>query len=155
MTAVNHKRGVASILFALVVGAVVAMGVSAPASAATPVCNTVITGVERHNSLSTSSRPAYFSGYIKSLNCVMYKGASNYAGPVKTLQKTLNACYGSGIAEDGSYGPGTKTAVTNAQAADGMPQPWDGSAGPYTLSHMGWKASDGHCPSDADMFWTL
>lgn len=67
-------------------------------------------------------------------NCEL--GLGNNSGAVAWLQFDLNQCYGENLAQDGNYGPLTKEAVQDAQAAAGIPQ--DGVYGPQTRDHIKW-----------------
>ena len=68
------------------------------------------------------------------------------AAAVKTLQRTLNKCYGESLAVDGNFGPATKAAVKRAQADHHITQ--DGVAGPVTLDTIKWRNSAGTCLND-------
>jgi len=65
-------------------------------------------------------------------------------GRVQTLQKALNLVANARLGEDGSYGPGTETAVRNFQRFFGLTA--DGVAGPKTLQMLAFclaRAKDG------------
>lgn len=64
--------------------------------------------------------------------CVLRQGD---IGPeVRTLQRSLNTCYGSGLREDGVFGPRTRRAVGAVQRALGLPG--SGTYGPGTRQAM-------------------
>src|SRR3979411_2070489 len=67
-------------------------------------------------------------------NCLL--GVGNAGTAVKVLQITLNHCYGSGLAEDGIFGPQTGAAVIRAQTAAHVTP--DGVYGPQTRDHIRW-----------------
>jgi peptidoglycan hydrolase-like protein with peptidoglycan-binding domain len=101
---------------ALVVAALVLGGaaVAAPAATAGPVCQGE-TGFVQPGTLPPVVRhlPTTANGN-RDTYCGMHEGVRG--GGVKALQRTLNVCYGQGIAEDGVYGPITRWAVANVQA---------------------------------------
>jgi Putative peptidoglycan binding domain len=71
---------------------------------------------------------------LASVTCFMGQGAQSAA--VTRLQSTLNKCYGKNLVEDGIFGSLTKTALKQAQTAEGITS--DGVYGPNTRDALGW-----------------
>ncbi|HEY8451360.1 MAG: peptidoglycan-binding domain-containing protein [Micromonosporaceae bacterium] len=111
------------LLLAAVVAVPAVLAQASPASAATPTCTTVKHKIVQVDYIG--SLPATSSG---SSTCLLYEGLSN-AG-VKALQVTLNKCFGEHLAEDGIFGPLTRSALIRAQQAVGTAA--DGVYGPDT-----------------------
>ncbi|NYH77659.1 peptidoglycan hydrolase-like protein with peptidoglycan-binding domain [Actinopolyspora biskrensis] len=75
----------------------------------------------------------------KSWDCLLEQGISNHA--VKGLQISLNNCNGQSLAEDGIYGPATRSAVADVQRSAGIAV--DGVYGPNTRKNMLWLTATG------------
>ncbi|HEY0636581.1 MAG TPA: peptidoglycan-binding domain-containing protein [Pseudonocardiaceae bacterium] len=98
----------------LLLGGVAATTVAAPQALAGPQCygesRFVAAGtlppVVRHLPTTTNGSGNTYCGMVEGVR----------GGGVKALQRTLNVCYGQGLAEDGVYGPVTRWAVANVQA---------------------------------------
>lgn len=143
------KKRASSILVVMLAASVGVLGVSAPASAATPKCNVVQEGVASYNSGVWADRPFYGTPSYQTASCVLYQGVVDNS--VASLQTTLNGCYGGSLAVDGVFGPATKAAVKVMQAALGVTQ--DGVAGPITLSKMFVYTTSGQCLQQPIMNW--
>lgn len=74
-------------------------------------------------------------------NCELGLGNNNPA--VGVLQHNLNRCHGENLAVDDNYGPLTKEAVEDVQAAAHITV--DGIYGPQTRDHISWIDSAGKC----------
>ena len=135
----------ASIVVGLLVAIAGSVTIVAPATAAVPVCNDTATGPYVYNYSITGYRSYYSSASSTTFDCTMYQGVYNNDA-VKTLQRTLNKCYGESLAVDGNFGPATKAAVKRAQADHHITQ--DGVAGPVTLDTIKWRNSAGTCLND-------
>ncbi|ORY63522.1 uncharacterized protein BCR38DRAFT_410429 [Pseudomassariella vexata] len=109
--------------------------------AASGYCNTV---VSTKSGAYTISYPAYSSGGSTTKDCIMNEGAAGSG--VKSVQVAYNHCYGSGLAEDGDYGPNTKAAVKTIQRGIGGLD-IDGIYGPKTgakMNYWGVHSSGSH-----------
>ncbi len=79
-----------------------------------------------------------------SWDCLLSQGISNNA--VRALQVSLNECNGQSLAEDGIYGPATRSAVMDVQRSAGIAV--DGVYGPNTRKNMLWLTATGCNPRD-------
>jgi peptidoglycan hydrolase-like protein with peptidoglycan-binding domain len=124
------------------IAAVAVMGVLPAATAsATPWCTgskVVQNMIMPVNGSSTNCELGTFVG-------------SSEPSAVKTLQGAMNVCFGKAVlgsvyplVVDGSFGPRTKLALERVQAKIGVAQ--DGEYGPQTRSQMRWENADSGTP---------
>lgn len=103
---------------ALLIGSAAAAVTTAPAALAGPACAGE-TGIVQPGTLPAIVRHLPTTGTGSgNTYCGMREGQRG--GGVKALQRTLNVCYGQGIAEDGVYGPITRWAVASVQQWHGQ-----------------------------------
>ncbi|QXE35783.1 peptidoglycan-binding protein [Streptomyces sp. GMY02] len=122
---------------ALLAGLMGGLVTAAPhATAAMPYCNAAWEKTSLpHPSTSYASIPLYDTASGSgTTDCVMAQGSSG-AG-VRALQKSLNGCYGAGLALDGAFGAATREALRSAQSRMGAVA--DGEYGPETRGKMSW-----------------
>jgi peptidoglycan hydrolase-like protein with peptidoglycan-binding domain len=82
------------------------------ALAATPRCNT-----ETYYQSTQIDRNVWLPGYGSNRICTLLTGDTGDG--VRSLQMALYQCYGKKISVDGVFGPGTATALKQAQATAG------------------------------------
>uniref|UniRef100_A0AAU3GUW6 Peptidoglycan-binding protein n=1 Tax=Streptomyces sp. NBC_01401 TaxID=2903854 RepID=A0AAU3GUW6_9ACTN len=117
-------------LAASLLGGAVAFAPSASA-ASYPTCNGVKT-VTLDAGATTIKQPYYKA--TGSRNCILKYG--NTSSAVEELQFNLWQCHNHGTGLDGIFGPKTRTAVENVQAAAKITK--DGIYGPNTRKAMKW-----------------
>ncbi|MFF8319008.1 peptidoglycan-binding protein [Streptomyces bobili] len=125
----------ATALTAGLVGGAIATAPSA--AAAFPTCTSSGTLYGGSPTSWTTTMPAYYlasGAFVHTCN-LRY---GNTGEGVKTLQRALNLCYGTGLAADGSFGPATRTALRSVQGRIGAGV--DGIYGPETRDKMAWPA---------------
>lgn len=81
----------------------------------------------------------WMPAYYQNQSCTLQTGVANEA--VWALQLTLLECYGKNIAVDNDFGPATRNALIQVQAAAGIAA--DGIYGNQTRSIMKWRGSSG------------
>ncbi|SMO87345.1 peptidoglycan-binding protein [Propioniciclava tarda] len=64
---------------------------------------------------------------------------------VKTLQSTLNKCYGKSLSVDGVFGSATASALASAQSSEGITADgmYGSSSAYYLKFNVAWAANDG------------
>ena len=130
-------RKLALLVAAGVAATVLAVAPASPASAAS-LCTTV---VNHSNGSQNMAVPAASGGGD---NCLIGFGNLGCWGPncqsVKRLQRTLNVCYGHNLVVDGEFGNKTYNALRDAQRRSGVRD--DGTYGPNTRSAMRHESND-------------
>jgi len=111
--------------------AVTATVAAAPQAHAATVCNTAMVFQRGWGVYITQP------SYNMSQSCTLRYG--NRGDGVWFLQMMLNRCYGSNIAQDGSFGPATRQALINAQRRTGIIA--DGIYGPQSRNYLKHPAS--------------
>lgn len=113
---------IAATVAVVAAGGILPMVTASPAAAATPQC--VLSLYYQNNYVPGSSN--------LSPSCVMGYGAQGNA--VRTLQTSLNRCYGKGLVVDGIFGTKTRDALKSVQSRLGITV--DGVYGPQTARAM-------------------
>jgi len=130
-------RRPAIVLATIVIAASVIVAPAAPASAATPQCTALGTGVAQFSPPGLPPLPVptiyyYPAASSGSSMCWMQRG--NHSWGVWALQLALNLCYGQGLSTDADFGAATERALRFAQSISGATV--DGGYGPNTRTHM-------------------
>ena len=111
---------------------------ASPAAAATKLCTITVNHQSAGHNMAV---PAARDGDD---NCLIGNGNlgcfGSGCGAVKTLQGTLNRCYGAGLVVDGEFGPKTRAALINAQRRAGTSP--DGTYGPNTKRAIRHQSND-------------
>ena len=144
----HFAAGLATVLAAMAL-TLVPSGV---ASAATPLCTTMVNVNRGGNNLSV---PATGSGNV---TCLISRSQAANSAVVRGLQYTLRTCYPNvhlaspysgelvgNLSVDGSFGPRTEAAVKGVQSTIGTTP--DGGYGPNTRNAMRFTSNDvpGRC----------
>jgi len=93
--------------------------------------------------------PTVLDAHPNEFDCQLAEGNSGTA--VSRLQIDLNDCFGENLAVDGSFGPLTKTAVEDAQIAEGLTgSQVDGIYGPITIDRFQYEKRNAAFIGDCD-----
>lgn len=153
MTRSRIRKQTASVVAVLALAGGLTVGLGGTASAATPECHGVSTLHSQGNGYNEYEVLPTTTPGSGNWQCKLGPG-DGYVGDqydsVWYLQRSLNACYGQGIAVDGKYGSGTQEAVRNVQRfhnANGANPPLvvDGIYGPNTAFYMEFVNTAGRC----------
>jgi peptidoglycan hydrolase-like protein with peptidoglycan-binding domain len=125
----NIRRRAVAVIAALGLGAALPLTTATTAQAATPYCVTTAWVNGQAAPASAGLSP----------NCVMFQGAHSEA--VRTLQWSLNICYGKGLSTDADFGPRTRQALVEVQQLHHIRD--DGGYGPQTARTMKHYGFDG------------
>ncbi|WP_417554790.1 peptidoglycan-binding domain-containing protein [Microbacterium sp.] len=109
----------------------------APASSATVLAAAACNTSTQFELYANPNEEARVPTYGTSKNCTLRSG--NISEGVRTLQNSLNLCHGKSLVVDGNFGPATRTALIQVQAAIGVTA--DGIYGTQTYTKMRHKNS--------------
>ncbi len=134
----------AGVVLAGVVGALLCI---APAANAAPAHSAAAAANYCDRGYAYANNGTYYRYPIKQMatgdetNCILERGVTSNG--VKTLQITLNQCYGKGLVVDGVFGNGTYNALLQVQRQAGTTI--DGVYGPQTRRAILWAGDNGTC----------